>query len=158
MTKRQLSSSVIVLVWLAPGAGSVTGGQAAAAGQQPAAPQHQKEEPAPAAGQSREQSGRRLRLEDLEKMALEGNPTLAQAAAAVRANEGRRVQAGLYPNPVIGPTAAEVVSPGPIIRGGKWGGFIEQRIVTADKLKLGRRVFDHERSQAEAAAQGHALR
>src|SRR5829696_8717987 len=41
--------------------------------------------------------GPALRLEDLERMALENNPTMAQAEAAVRAAEGRRVQAGLFP-------------------------------------------------------------
>ncbi len=49
-----------------------------------------------------ESSQRTLRLEDLERMALENNPTIAQAEAAVRAAEGRRVQAGLYPNPILG--------------------------------------------------------
>jgi hypothetical protein len=33
------------------------------------------------------------RLEDLEQMALQNNPTAAQAEAAIRAAEGRRVQA-----------------------------------------------------------------
>jgi outer membrane protein TolC len=43
-----------------------------------------------------------LRLPDLERMALERNPTLPQARASVRAAEGRQSQAGIYPNPLIG--------------------------------------------------------
>lgn len=43
-----------------------------------------------------------LRLEDLERMALQNNPTLAQAAAFTLSAEGRKLQAGLYPNPKVG--------------------------------------------------------
>jgi cobalt-zinc-cadmium efflux system outer membrane protein len=43
-----------------------------------------------------------LRLEDLERMALEKNPTLSQAQASIRAAQGRQTQAGLYPNPLVG--------------------------------------------------------
>src|SRR6266508_6620406 len=55
-------------------------------------------------------TGPALRLEDLERMALQNNPTAAQAEAAIRAAEGRRVQAGLMPNPIIG-YAGEELSP-----------------------------------------------
>jgi outer membrane protein TolC len=41
----------------------------------------------------------RIRLEDLENMALANNPTLGQAAASVQAAAGKRLQAGLYPTP-----------------------------------------------------------
>jgi outer membrane protein, heavy metal efflux system len=53
-------------------------------------------QPAPA------QTAPALGFADLEPMALEHNPTLGQAEAAVRAAEGRRLQAGLYPNPIVG--------------------------------------------------------
>ena len=49
-----------------------------------------------------ERPGPTLRLQDLERMALENNPTIAQAEAAIRAAEGRKIQAGLYPNPIFG--------------------------------------------------------
>jgi cobalt-zinc-cadmium efflux system outer membrane protein len=98
-----------------------------------------------------------LRLEDLEQMALESNPTLAQAAANVRAATGRKHQSGLYPNPTMGATGDEV-SPGPIIRGGEFGAFVEQRIVTAGKLGLSRRVFEQEELQAEATASAQRYR
>src|SRR5262245_37658920 len=53
-------------------------------------------------------TGPALRLEDLERMALQNNPTAAQAEAAIRAAEGRRVQAGLMPNPIIGYSGEEL--------------------------------------------------
>ena len=43
-----------------------------------------------------------LRLEVLERMALEKNPTISQAQASIRAAQGRQTQAGLYPNPLVG--------------------------------------------------------
>src|SRR5262249_5161736 len=43
-----------------------------------------------------------LSLDDLEQLALQRNPTLAQAALQVEASRGKAVQAGLYPNPTIG--------------------------------------------------------
>lgn len=92
-----------------------------------------------------------LRLADLERMALEKNPTLAQANAAVTAAAGRARQAGLYPNPILGATGDEIAG-GPIIRGGELGGFFEQRIVTAGKLGLSRRVAEQEQRETEAAA------
>ena len=92
-----------------------------------------------------------LRLEDLERMTLENNPTLAQAAADVRAAEGRRLQAGLYPNPTIGAIGDEN-TPGPIIRGGEFGVYVEQRFVTARKLGKSRNIAEQERLQAETMA------
>lgn len=98
-----------------------------------------------------------LRLEDLEKMALGSHPALAHAAAGVRAAEGRALQAGLYPNPVIGANGDEI-SRGPVIRGGEFGGFFEQRIVTAGKLGLSRRVAQQAKVESEAAAGGERQR
>lgn len=93
-----------------------------------------------------------LRLEELEQMALQHNPTLAQAKARIRAAHGQMTQAGLYPNPSVGYTADEV-STGPIIRGGEHGFFLEQEIVTGGKLRLSRSVFAQKKIQAEAAAE-----
>lgn len=84
-------------------------------------------------------------------MALEGNPTLAQAAAEIKAAEGKKLQAGFYPNPIIGATGDED-TPGPIIRGGEFGSFVEQRFVTVGKLGKSRSVAEKERLQAETTA------
>lgn len=98
-----------------------------------------------------------LRLEDLEQMALQRNPTLAQAAARVRAAAGRKLQAGLYPNPLLGVIGDEN-SAGPIIRGGEFGVLVEQSVVTAGKLRLSKNVFDREQAQAEAEAEKQKFR
>ena len=75
-----------------------------------------------------------VRLEDLEQMAAQRNPTLAQAEAAIRAAEGRRRQAGLLPNPVAGYFLEEFAfkSPGETAEQGL---FIEQTIPLGGKLR-----------------------
>jgi outer membrane protein, heavy metal efflux system len=83
------------------------------------------------------QSG--LTLVELEQMALGNNPTLAQAAAEIRAATGRKLQSGLYPNPTVGYQGEQ-------IRGGSQGGgeqgfFVSQDIVLGGKFGLNRRVF-----------------
>ena len=92
-----------------------------------------------------------LSLEDLERMALANNPTLRQAAANTRAAAGRAHQAGLYPNPTVA-AVGEEISGGPIIRGGEFGGGFSQRIVTARKLGLSRRVAQQDQKEVEAEA------
>ena len=82
-------------------------------------------------------SGPGLKLEDLERMALEANPTIGQAQALVDAAEGRAQQAGLRPNPSFGANGEHVSR---VTGGGAIGGFVEQRFVTAGKLGLSRKV------------------
>jgi cobalt-zinc-cadmium efflux system outer membrane protein len=98
-----------------------------------------------------------LSLADLEKIALEKNPTVAQAEANVHAARGRALQAGLYPNPSVGLTADEI-SPGPIIRGGEWGVFLHQEIVLGGKLGKSRLALQQDVVRAEAEAQAQRLR
>jgi cobalt-zinc-cadmium efflux system outer membrane protein len=86
-----------------------------------------------------------LTLDDLERIALESNPTLVQASMAVQAAQGNYVQAGLYPNPTIRYIADEVGNDG---GQGFQGGGVAQEIVTAGKLRLGRAVASHEVVQA----------
>jgi cobalt-zinc-cadmium efflux system outer membrane protein len=93
-----------------------------------------------------------LTLERLEGLALENNPTIRQAAAGVDASRARARQAGAWPNPVIGYTGEEI-SPGPVIRGGEHGFFVEQTIPLGGKLRLGRQVFERAAIQAESLAQ-----
>jgi len=97
-----------------------------------------------------------LSLAELEAMALHGNPTLAQAAAIVEASYGKALQAGLYPNPTIGYIADQInaqKTPGEI-----QGGFVQQVIVTAHKLKLSRAKYDQEAREAEIRALGQQYR
>jgi cobalt-zinc-cadmium efflux system outer membrane protein len=92
-----------------------------------------------------------LKLEDLEKMALQNNPTLSQAQAQIRAAAGRTRQAGLYPNPTVGYKGDE-------IRGGSFGGgeqgvFVSQQIVLGGKLAAAKKITQQESTQANASWQ-----
>jgi len=92
-------------------------------------------------------SPRTLSLADLERMALLGNPTLAQAAATVAASRGKALQAGLYPNPTIGYAGEQIGIAG--TAGELQGGFVQQTIVTAGKLRLSRAKYNQEAREAE---------
>ncbi|HJT65319.1 MAG TPA: TolC family protein [Pyrinomonadaceae bacterium] len=102
-------------------------------------------------------SGPAMKLDDLEAMALQRNPTLAQAEAAVRAAEGRQRQAGLFPNPVAGYFVDEFAfrSPGETA---EHGAFIEQTIPLGGKLSKARNVFAREKDQAVINAEAQRLR
>jgi cobalt-zinc-cadmium efflux system outer membrane protein len=89
--------------------------------------------------------GGALTLADLEEIAQRGNPTLVQATMAVQAAQGRYVQAGLYPNPVIGYRGDEMGNEG---RSGQQGAFVAQEFVTGNKLGLSQAVVSHEIAQA----------
>jgi cobalt-zinc-cadmium efflux system outer membrane protein len=91
-----------------------------------------------------------LTLADFEQMALQGNPTLAQAAANVEAARGRALQSGFYPNPTVGYVADRIGAAGSA--GELQGAFIDQTIVTAGKLRLNRAKFAQEVSQTQALA------
>ena len=98
-----------------------------------------------------------LTLAELEKIALENNPTLAQAAAQVDAARGRAKQAGLLPKPVLGYSAEEWAFKGGTGRG-KQGVFLEQAIPLGGKLSGSRLVFQKEGIEAEATVEGQRLR
>src|SRR5881392_3751528 len=98
---------ITVLICLANG--HVAAQQSAVQQPQPSTPQHQmpgmnmpqspEQKPGVKMGEPQQQSsGPALRLEDLEQMGLRNNPTLRQAEVELRATEGRKRQAGLYPN------------------------------------------------------------
>lgn len=76
-----------------------------------------------------------LTLAELEQMALANNPSLSVAGANVDAAQGRQVQAGLYPNPVIGYKGEEIGEGG---TAGMQGGFVGQQFITGGKLRLDR--------------------
>src|SRR5262245_26757806 len=96
--------------------------------------------------------GKALTLGDLEAMALRGNPTLAQAAAQVAASRGKAPQAGLYPNPTVGYVGDQMGAEG--TAGELQGGFVQQTIVTAGKLRLSRAKYGQEAREAEIRAVG----
>lgn len=90
-----------------------------------------------------------ITLAELERLALETNPTLAAAQARVDAARGRARQAGTWPNPVVGYTGEEIKT-GELDARGEHGFFIEQTILLGGKLRLGRAVFDRAAERAEA--------
>src|SRR5262249_32772359 len=102
----------------------------------------------PAEGQSapapRATSG--ITLDDLESMAMGNNPTLAQAAARVRAQGGNWVQQGLYPNPRLSYVGDEI---GDENASGFQGFKVAQEIVTRHKLGLAQNVASNQVLQAE---------
>jgi cobalt-zinc-cadmium efflux system outer membrane protein len=88
-----------------------------------------------------------LGLADLEQIALQRNPTLAQAAALVDSSRSKALQAGLYPNPTIGYISEQVGAAGTL--GETQGAFVQQTIVTAGKLRLSRAKYNQEAYEAE---------
>ncbi len=83
---------------------------------------------------------------ELEQVAMAHNPTLSQAARRVQALRGKHLQAGLYPNPVVGYEGEEIGHDG---RAGQQGFFVGQHIVTAGKLQWDRAVVGREIAAAE---------
>ena len=99
--------------------------------------------------------GRKLTLGDLEQMALQGNPTLAQAAAGVEQERGSYEQVGLYPNPQLG-YINNSASPSSVQQSN--GAFISQEFVTANKLKLARAWEGHELNRVGWEAEAQRMR
>lgn len=81
-----------------------------------------------------------LTLSALEQYALEYNPALKQANAAVAKAVGFRDQVGLYPNPTGGYSGSQLADR----RTDQHTGFIEQDIVTGRKLQKNRLVLEQE--------------
>ena len=86
-----------------------------------------------------------LTLADLQRIALQKNPTLAAAAARWDIARGKRVQAGRYPNPVVGYHGVEIGLRG---TSGQQGGIISQRFITAGKLGLDQAIAGKEVDEA----------
>src|SRR5260370_26881576 len=73
-----------------------------------------------------------ITLEELQQMALQNNPTFAQSAANIQAAEGRKKQAGLYPNPTVG-YQGEQIRGGVVYRG-------EERVFLSPGNLLGGKI------------------
>ncbi|MDQ2980387.1 MAG: TolC family protein, partial [Acidobacteriota bacterium] len=99
-------------------------------------------------------AGPPLSLQELERRALENNPTIAQASDEVAAARGRAVQGGLLPNPRVGYAFEEVPFKSSVPNRGKQGFFIEQSIPLGGKLRLARRVFEKEVDEGERNLEG----
>ncbi len=97
-----------------------------------------------------------IELAEIERLALENNPTLAQADAEIRTGEARRVQTGLYPNPTAGYVGEEIR--GGALGGGQHGFFVSQTLVTGGKLGLNREIAGHDVRISELEAEEQRLR
>lgn len=93
-------------------------------------------------------------LAELEKLALENNPTMRAAQARIDAARGRARQAGAWPNPTVGVSVEEQPFRETVPHGST-GIFAEQTIPLGGKLRLGRAVFDRtaDRNQSELEVQ-----
>ncbi len=89
-----------------------------------------------------------LTLDYLEQRALANNPTLAQARAWIQAARGKRLQAGLPPNTVIGFAGNEMGTGG---EAEQLGVFVGQAFIRGDKLQLSQAVVSEEILAAETA-------
>lgn len=95
--------------------------------------------------------GGSLSLADLQQIALRTNPLIKQAHQDIQIARGQALQAGLYPNPVVGYEGSTIGqgntngerSPG------QQGGFVEQTIITGGKLTLARNAARREIEIAE---------
>jgi len=97
-----------------------------------------------------------LSLQYLEGIALANNPTLVQANAQFRGEQGAAYQAGLPFNPVIGYTGEQIGVNG--TAGELQGGFIAQEIVTGGKLRLSRAKWAQRAQIAATNAQAQQQR
>lgn len=100
-------------------------------------------------------AGHRLSLSDLQGIALQWNPTLAQASAGVEAERGSYQQVGLYPNPQVG-YLNNSASPSSAMQSN--GVFLSQEFVTANKLKLARVWEGHELNRVAWEAEAQRIR
>lgn len=96
-------------------------------------------------------SGSPMTLSQIEQLAVQSNPTLAQAESSIPAAQGRRRQAGLLPNPVVGGEVQNFafrdlgISPAYL-------GFGVQTIPLGGKLRKMRNIYKVEVTQAELEA------
>ena len=136
----------LLLAWLVFGTGALVPAQSADPAPS-AEPETVLPAPTPAPGVS---------LIELEKLALQHNPTLAQAAASVASSRGKALQPGLYPNPTIGYDGDQIGASGTV--GELQGAYVQQVIVTAGKRRLSRAKYRQEAYEAELMALGQQYR
>ncbi|TWT66752.1 Cobalt-zinc-cadmium resistance protein CzcC precursor [Posidoniimonas polymericola] len=82
-----------------------------------------------------------LTLASLEEAALANNPVVKQAHAKVRALCGKRLQAGLPPNPTIGYQGSEI---GNGSAAGQQGAYVGQEFIVAHKLQRDQAIVSAE--------------
>lgn len=85
-------------------------------------------------------------LQEIEQLALAGNPAVNAAIAEIESLRGKLVQAGLPPNPRVGVNGEDINEDG---GAGRYGVFFGREVVRGNKLCLSRSVVDAEINAAE---------
>ncbi len=91
---------------------------------------------------------RTMDLEELEELALQHNPIIAQALASITMSQGKAIQSGVYPNPVFGYEADTV---GSSFTRNYQGIYVSQQVKTAGKVPLQRAAANMELMNAQLA-------
>lgn len=128
------------------------------------APPRPPEMPAPLLGLHRSKPSaprQAYGLPEVLQLATQNNPTLRQSRQHISAEFAKALQAGLYPNPVLSYEAEQVFvdvagdkdSPGEF-----QGAVIQQRFVTAGKLRLSREKYLRRAQVAEHQAMAQQFR
>jgi cobalt-zinc-cadmium efflux system outer membrane protein len=92
--------------------------------------------------------GHPLTLAELQRLGMSSAPQIKQAVAAVESARGTAYQAGLLPNPIMG---FEVDTFGTTGGAGYAGGYFDQLIKTAGKLRLSKAIAAMDLRNAEVA-------
>lgn len=93
-------------------------------------------------------SGSPLSLAQVEQMAIQVNPTLAQSEFSIPAAEQRRRQAGLLPNPVVGGEVQSFAFRA-LDKNPTYLAFAVQTIPLGGKLRKMRKIYDVEVAQSQ---------
>ncbi len=96
-----------------------------------------------------------ISLAELEALALQNNPTLAQANAGIEVEQGSYRQAGLYPNPQIG--YLNGTASNPAVKQSN-GVFLSQEFVTAHKLHLDQHAWSQEIKRVQWDREAQSMR
>lgn len=100
-----------------------------------------------------------ITLQQLEQMALQKNPTLVQADAVVQVAEGRKTQATLYPNPIVGLQLEELSQRDPSGQNDEHIFFtMEQTVLLGGKRGKAGALFEQEKQFAQQNAEMQRLR
>jgi outer membrane protein, heavy metal efflux system len=111
--------------------------------------QHEQTPVEPSKSNSRVLAFEGISLDELEQRALNGNPSVFQAQAAIQAARGRLQQVGLYPNPVVGYMAEELSFRAPR-QTSEHMLFVEQDVLLGGKIGKSKQVFENQLGQAQA--------
>ncbi len=111
--------------------------------------------PLPAGSSDAESPSTGLTLAEAIQTAMAANPTLPEALSSIRQMRSEWAQTGYYPNPILYYVASNLTDNA---GGGQHGLYVQQAIVTADKLDWNRAVASGAIAQADALAEAQRLR